>query len=349
MSDELKQRVKERREAIRAARTLPGISDDVDPDTPPSWYEPEAFRHAQKLFETYAIILRISQLYGLNLVLYHTSGLTPLLATGNSSNIPKLFTRYLSTMLHVNNWFESDPFDKTSKCYRSLKMVRGLHRQVGQKMNKHVQDGDMKWISQYGMAHAQFSFVGFMAIFPKELGFSSFKAKDFHALFHFWRVIGYCLGTDDKYNLCSGSDEETIELCRQIYFDEWLPVIREGTEKTGIAMSEGICVAMAKVSPNVNYNVLMRYASPFMHLDVNNYPLKNIGERFHYFMICTLYGVISKFKFSNWIVTKVGAIRLRRAVRLKQQLRDELAREHPNIEYKNNHCPFDSTCKRKKK
>lgn len=56
MSDELKQRVKERREAIRAARTLPGISDDVDPDTPPSWYEPEAFRHAQKLFETYAIM-----------------------------------------------------------------------------------------------------------------------------------------------------------------------------------------------------------------------------------------------------------------------------------------------------
>lgn len=117
--------------------------------------------------------IRISQLYGLNLVLYHTSGLVPLLATGNSSNISKLFTRYLSTLLHVTSWFEHDPFDKERKCYQSLKLVRGLHRQVGEKMNKGVSveknGSEMLWINQYGMAHAQFSFVGFMAVFPKEV------------------------------------------------------------------------------------------------------------------------------------------------------------------------------------
>jgi len=118
--------------------------------------------------------IRISQLYGLNLVLYHSSGLFPLLATGNSSTVAKLFTRYLSTMLHVTSWFEHDPFDKQSKSYRSLKLVRGLHRQVADKMNSagernNTHMGKYEWINQYGMAHAQFSFVGFMAVFPKEV------------------------------------------------------------------------------------------------------------------------------------------------------------------------------------
>lgn len=109
----------------------------------------------------------------MNLVLYHSSGLTPLLVTGNSQSIAKLFIRYLSTMKHVTNWFTDDPFDKESKAYNSLKMVRGMHLLVGSKMNKSsgFENGgdDHLWISQYGMAHAQFSFVGFMAVFPKEV------------------------------------------------------------------------------------------------------------------------------------------------------------------------------------
>jgi len=73
-------------------------------------------------------------------------------------------------MLHVNNWFTDDPFDASSQCYKSIKMVRGLHRQVGDKMNSAAglkeNEADTLWLNQYGMSHAQFSFVGFMAVFP---------------------------------------------------------------------------------------------------------------------------------------------------------------------------------------
>lgn len=117
--------------------------------------------------------IRISQLYGLNLVLYHTEGLIPLLVTGNSKTICKLFTRYLSTMIHVTSWFEHDPFDPKSKAYRSLRMVRGMHHNVARRMNhgeKREENGDtFLWINQYGMCHAQFSFIGMMAVFPKEV------------------------------------------------------------------------------------------------------------------------------------------------------------------------------------
>lgn len=115
----------------------------------------------------------MSQLLGLNLVLYHESGTVPLLITGNSSTIPKLFYRYISTALHVNNWFEADPFTEGSACHRSLRRVRGMHNQVMEKMNKEEKliklTPDHLWMSQFSMCHAQFSFVGMMAVFPKEV------------------------------------------------------------------------------------------------------------------------------------------------------------------------------------
>lgn len=32
---------------------VPGVSDDVDPEKPPKWFDPTKFEKAQKLAETY--------------------------------------------------------------------------------------------------------------------------------------------------------------------------------------------------------------------------------------------------------------------------------------------------------
>jgi len=56
MSDELKQRITARRLDIQKGKTFPGLSANVDPETVPTWYDPIAFKHAQKLFETYAVM-----------------------------------------------------------------------------------------------------------------------------------------------------------------------------------------------------------------------------------------------------------------------------------------------------
>lgn len=76
-------------------------------------------------------------------------------------------------MIHVSNWFESDPFDKETKSFKSLKAVRGMHRQVANKMNKadNLEENgtSVLWMNQFSMAHAQFSFIGFMTVFPKQV------------------------------------------------------------------------------------------------------------------------------------------------------------------------------------
>lgn len=78
-------------------------------------------------------------------------------------------------MEHVNNWFEYDPFCKDSASYKSLKKVRNYHRTVGQLMDNIENPYNIsgyKWLNQYSMNYAQFSFVGLMAVFPKEVSFT---------------------------------------------------------------------------------------------------------------------------------------------------------------------------------
>lgn len=97
-------------------------------------------------------------------------GLAPLLCTGNSATVPALFNRYLSTVVQIKSWFEGDPFDPSSKAYRSLKVVRSFHRQVAAKLNEGKVEGkDELWMSQWSMMGAQFTFMGYMAVFPKEV------------------------------------------------------------------------------------------------------------------------------------------------------------------------------------
>lgn len=74
-------------------------------------------------------------------------------------------------MLHVFDWFEYDPFDSESRCYKSLKSVRAMHRSIADKMNdgRNFNDGERRWVSQLDMHRTQFAFMGLMAIRPKEV------------------------------------------------------------------------------------------------------------------------------------------------------------------------------------
>lgn len=160
-------------------------------------------------------------------------------------------------------------------------------------------------------------------------------------MFHFWRVIGYCLGTDDRYNLCSGTDEETIELCRQIYFEQWLPAMKSNPYTEGIAMSRGICLAMSELDSYLNYNLLMNYGAPFLQLNPNAYPL-TVSEKLSYYSLKMFYDFGSKFSLVNWTATKYALISIDRAINNCDQIERKLQQKYADLKYENsyNDCPF---------
>ncbi|XP_078669310.1 uncharacterized protein LOC144910283 [Branchiostoma floridae x Branchiostoma belcheri] len=75
-------------------------------------------------------------------------------------------------------------------------------------------DHDKIYISQYDMALTQAGFVGFV-LYPEKFGICCTVAELEDYIF-FWRGIGYLLGIEDRYNMCSGNYAETCGLIAQI-------------------------------------------------------------------------------------------------------------------------------------
>ena len=76
-------------------------------------------------FIIFNISLYTSHFIGLLLVIQFPCGLAPLLATGNSSTVPKLFRRYLSTLVHTRKFYESDPFIRGSTSWKLCNKLEG--------------------------------------------------------------------------------------------------------------------------------------------------------------------------------------------------------------------------------
>lgn len=73
-----------------------------------------------------------------------------------------------------------------------------------------------QFINQRDMAITQNSFMGHVIVYYKRFGIP-YEPENLIALCHFWRVIGYMIGIEDRFNLCAG-DLTTITLRCQALF-----------------------------------------------------------------------------------------------------------------------------------
>lgn len=80
-------------------------------------------------------------------------------------------------------------------------------------------------ISQKDMAITQFLFVGFQVLMPLEFGVVG-SEEQLEAFSHLWRVIGFMLGTDDRFNCCGKTLAETRKRLRAIRDEMLLPAMQ---------------------------------------------------------------------------------------------------------------------------
>lgn len=99
------------------------------------------------------------------------------------------------------------------RCYRSILAVRKKHRHGSQVGVLRVN----RFINQRDMAVTQNSFMGHAVAYHDTFGMP-YDPENFLALCHFWRVIGYLLGIEDRFNLCAGDDLAEIRSRSQAIF-----------------------------------------------------------------------------------------------------------------------------------
>ncbi|CAG2103852.1 unnamed protein product [Medioppia subpectinata] len=323
----------------------PGICDDYELNKVPSWFDPTRYERCIYLARKYFVSLYIAHFIGLLMIIQIPSGLAPLLATGNSETVAKLFRRYLSTLIHVRNWYESNPFDTQSVAFKSIQKVRAMHKRVAQLMNTRPKTDTIKdklWLNQYDFAMTQWAFIGPVILYPEECGLRPATAQDIDDLCYLWRVIGYCMGIEDKYNLCSANIEEDRELCRLLFDRDYRPVLHDNamTDTIGWQMGNGIALGLQMLNPSLSFEAIINYWYPRLEIP-HKIQLKTFFHKFSYYYLWFNFQVMLRYSMAHWLYGWVYRLLIALAIK-KRHIRENILRlKYKDIKYEEK-CPLNN-------
>lgn len=203
--------------------------------------DPELLARAGQVFQNHILSMFTSMMAGL-LSLMFVPSIVKVLSTTRKSETPiKAFTRYLSTLNHVLEWYKS-PIERLE----SLKKVRHLHTKANAVALNNLGVG----MTQFDMLVTQWAFVGPIFIIPERVGMNALEKKDLEALAHFWYLIGFYLGLKDEFNLCAGSAEEIQHFSRAILTQVIKPSL-ESPDPLKQNMADALLIGINLLNPLV--------------------------------------------------------------------------------------------------
>lgn len=191
----------------------------------PLFYDKKKFRMGQQAFYNNVFSMMIGKLCGLVSLLAISTILNVIIFTKKSGTVCLAYRRYAETILHTFVWHEKDPNETPNKFLESLKIVRRKHCVAFRRSA----EANVHRPTQLDMALAQFGFIGYILINGYYLGVNV-TDEEIEGVVHLWRVIGSMLGMDDKFNLCTGTVEESRLLCRRLLEDVFLPAFAKKNE-----------------------------------------------------------------------------------------------------------------------
>lgn len=122
-----------------------------------------------------------------------------------------------------------------TRCVKSLLDVRQKHERSSKMAHKR----SLGFINQRDMAITQFGFMGFLLLRHQRLGINC-KPDDLDAIVHMWRVLGYMLGIEDQYNLCTDSYDGTMKRVKEMFNHVVTPVMYKPPEPKFMEMTDAM-------------------------------------------------------------------------------------------------------------
>ncbi|XP_054011657.1 uncharacterized protein LOC128894170 isoform X1 [Hylaeus anthracinus] len=223
----------------------------LQPELPP-FFDAKKFSLGQRMFNNNVFTMMVAKLCGLLCLFAIPSIRAVLLFTKQSCTSCAAFRRYVSTILHTWVWYEKKPVVE-KKFLDSLRIVRKKHCVAFRRSS----DAGLDRVSQLDMALTQFGFVGFTLLGGDYLGVNN-SFDELEGLIHFWRVVGSMLGMEDKYNICSGSVEETRALCRRLLDEVFLPSLARDIKEFD-EMSHALIKALWPMNPYMDSTAFVAF------------------------------------------------------------------------------------------
>lgn len=172
------------------------------------------------------------------------------------------------------------------------------------------------------------------------------------------------MGMEDRYNLCTGTDEQIKEICSQIFYCGIEPLMLKKSEPTGVEMCKGVCLgkccytggdleqlnsgyllifqktAFSRFLPLLSYNVIMHFLAPLHHTDPSNYPL-TLREKVYLHFLRFLLGTLSAYPRITWLLTRFFSILSNRNMHFLDYYKQLFEEEYADITFSaDKRCPF---------
>ncbi|XP_045539274.1 uncharacterized protein LOC106715639 [Papilio machaon] len=204
-------------------------SDSVKPEELemklPPWFDETLYNKGRRFFWRFCFGFGSVMIPGLVAIFSVPTILQVLVCSRRSSSKYTAFKRYISTSLHVKSWLSHD-LKPGSLSWQSLYVVRSRHIKNGRATRLKKQGT----LSQRDLALTMFGTIGLGILKPDRFGIRQEEPEDWEAFNHFWKVIGYMLGMEDRYNMCRKNVQETREVCRLILERVYTPCLENVPE-----------------------------------------------------------------------------------------------------------------------
>ncbi|XP_018330912.1 uncharacterized protein LOC108740896 [Agrilus planipennis] len=228
----------------------------------PPFYNEEKFKRGQQFYNKYLFSLFFAKLMGLIATLCVPTILKILMFTDMSDTPYKAYKRYVATILHMNVWYRKD-FRPDSELWKSVRLVRGMHNSTSGRVCK----AGLSRISQKDMALTQFGFMGFALCRSEMIGIHKATDEELEAFVHVWRVVGYLMGMEDRFNLCTGTLEEIREKCNILLEKVFLPEVSK-QDPNFLKMTSALLTGLWVMNPILQVDGFMTYF--YMLVSENN-------------------------------------------------------------------------------
>jgi len=245
--------------------------------TKPHWYDESKFKRGQRFFVVHRLSIITNFIYAL-MVGLTVDALTDALiftqATVGPANARK---RYVHTLDYLIRWHTGgDIFDPKSIAGASILTVRNKHHHVRTAMTKcpkqavQVNRKSEKVspkplpMNQYDMAIVQSGFIGPMMLQPKLLGIKATE-EELGDYVYFWRVVGWCLGIRDEYNMCGLGWDNAVNIAQEVLDNIIIPGLKNPEHNYTLLLQDFV-KGLRLVDPGLNTAAVYKYIFPFMGL-----------------------------------------------------------------------------------
>ena len=158
-------------------------------------------------------------------------------------------------------------------------------------------------------------------------------------LIHFWRVMGYMNGIEDRFNLCNGDYDFTYTLFRVVWEQVYKPTLLACPHPapTGYEMSKGLLLALRVFNPSLKWICFMKYWYEVLELP-GDFPIESPRNKLRYRLMRFSLGTLLKLRLFHWIYGSLFRSNRKRQAARKKEIHERLRTQFPDISYAK--CPY---------